>query len=92
VQSAQAAGAYVQTPDRIALANGYSLNVGQPATVSSLFGVTYIMTVLWSLSTNITFNGHLKLPSLGLILDKHGLEKASYITTRMHFRQVSQKQ
>lgn len=55
MQCAQAARAHIETPNCIAISNGYLLDIGQPATISSFFGMAYVVTVLWFLSTDIAF-------------------------------------
>ena len=62
VQCAQAASTYVETLGSLTVSNGYALDVWQPATLCSLFGVAHIVTELRSFPTDITSYWHCGLP------------------------------
>ena len=85
MQCAQAANTYIETLDRLTIADGNPLNVRQPTTVCGLLGVAYIVADLWPFSANITFHWHGKRPLSNI---DRATKTANYDTTRTRFRQV----
>ena len=85
VQCAQAVNTYVETFGSLAVSNGNPLDVRQPTTLCSLFGMAYVVAELWPFSADITSYWHLELPLSDM--DK-ALKKPKYDTIRSQFMQV----
>lgn len=58
VSRSKASGADVDPLDRAALFHHEWLNVGQPAALGPMLGMTHIMAKDWPFSANVTANCH----------------------------------